>query len=53
MAQVEEGFRKTVMTKEDGRYLIFYDFSGADRKTDGRRRRQEEESKQKNLAERK
>ena len=49
MAQVEEDLRKTVVTKEDGRYLIFYDFIGTERKTDGRQQRQQEEEERRNV----
>lgn len=50
MAQVEGGFRKTVVTKEDGRYIIFYDFAETAGKTD---RRKKEERSRRNDAERK
>ena len=39
----EERFKKEVITKEDGRYLIYYDFAPAQPVDDGRKKTKNQE----------
>ncbi|HEY8392169.1 MAG TPA: hypothetical protein VIL83_05520 [Capillibacterium sp.] len=45
MAQEEENFKKEVIIKEDGRYLIYYDFSPASPVDQGKKEPKSEEGK--------